>query len=112
MLHLLEKRNAGNSYRGLHMEVGIHIPDDIAEHIRQSQGQNIARYILEAYAIRAYQERTLGESQLRRLLGFETRDELGNFWRCIMSTVTIPWKTCSGIATLSARWACNARRRG
>lgn len=62
------------------MEVGIHIPDDIAEHIRQSQGQNIARYILEAYAIRAYQERTLGESQLRRLLGFETRDELEEFF--------------------------------
>lgn len=61
------------------MEVGIHIPDDIAEHIRQSQGQNIARYILEAYAIRTYQERTLGESQLRRLLGFETRDELEEF---------------------------------
>jgi hypothetical protein len=35
---------------------------------------------LEEYAIRAYQERTLGESHLRRLLGFETRDELEEFF--------------------------------
>jgi hypothetical protein len=61
------------------MEVGISIPDDIVEHMRQAQGQDIARHILEAYAIRAYQERTLGESQIRRLLGFATRDELEAF---------------------------------
>jgi vacuolar-type H+-ATPase subunit C/Vma6 len=37
------------------------------------------RHILEEYAIRAYQESTLGESQLRRLLDFETRDEFEDF---------------------------------
>ena len=58
------------------MEVGLHIPDDIAEDIRKIDGQDIGRHILEEYAIRAYQERTLGESQLRRLLDFDTRDEL------------------------------------
>ena len=61
------------------MEVGLYIPDDIAEQMRQVHGQDPARHILEQYAIRAYQERTLGESQLRRLLGFATRDELEDF---------------------------------
>ena len=62
------------------MEVALHIPDDIAKQMRQVHGQDIARHILEEYAIRAYQERTLGESHLRRLLGFETRDELEEFF--------------------------------
>ena len=61
------------------MEVDLHIPDDVAEHIRHVHGQDIARHILEEYAIRAYQERILGESHLRRLLGFATRDELEDF---------------------------------
>ena len=61
------------------MEVELHIPDDIAEQMQQANGQDIARHILEAYAIRAYQERTLGESLLRRLLGFATRHELEDF---------------------------------
>jgi hypothetical protein len=61
------------------MEVGLYIPDDVAEQMRQTTGQDIARHILEAYALRAYQERTLGESQLRRLLGFATRDEFEDF---------------------------------
>jgi Uncharacterised protein family (UPF0175) len=62
------------------MEVALHIPDDVAKQMRQVNGQDIARHILEEYAIRAYQERTLGESHLRRLLGFETRDELEEFF--------------------------------
>jgi hypothetical protein len=48
------------------MEVALHIPDDVAQQMRQVNGQDIARHILEEYAIRAYQERTLGESHLRR----------------------------------------------
>ena len=40
------------------MDVGLHIPDDIAEQMRQVNGHDIARHILEEYAIRAYQERT------------------------------------------------------
>jgi hypothetical protein len=61
------------------MEVGLHIPDDVAEQMRQATGPDIARHILEEYAIRAYQERMLGESQLRRLLDFDTRDEFEAF---------------------------------
>ena len=62
------------------MEVALHIPDDVAQQMQQANGQEIARHILEEYAIRAYQERTLGESHLRRLLGFATRDELEEFF--------------------------------
>lgn len=61
------------------MNVDLHIPDDVAAQIRQATGQDIARHILEEYAIRAYQEQTLGESQLRRLLSFDTRDEFEDF---------------------------------
>jgi hypothetical protein len=61
------------------MEVGLYIPDDVAEQMRQATGPDIARHILEEYAIRAYQEQTLGESQLRRLLDFDTRDEFEAF---------------------------------
>lgn len=69
------------SYKGPHMEIGIHIPDDIVVHMWRGQGQDVvARHILEEYAIRAYQERTLGESQIRRLLGLETRDDLEEFF--------------------------------
>ena len=61
------------------MDIGLHIPDDIAEDIRKANGQDIARHILEAYVIQAHQQRELGTAQLRRLLGFETRYELEDF---------------------------------
>lgn len=61
------------------MEIGLHIPDDIAEDIRKVNGRDIARHILEAYVIQAYQQRELGTAQLRRLLGFETRYEFEEF---------------------------------
>jgi len=61
------------------MEISIHIPDDIAEEIRKTNGQDIARHVLEAYVIQAYQQRELGTTPLRRLLGFETRYEFEDF---------------------------------
>lgn len=61
------------------MQIALHIPDDVAEWIQLADGQDIARHILEAYAIHAYQTRMLSEAQLRRLLGFETRYELDDF---------------------------------
>ena len=61
------------------MEIVLHIPDDIVEAIRKANGQDIARHILEAYVIQAYQQRELGTAHLRRLLGLETRDEFADF---------------------------------
>jgi predicted transcriptional regulator len=37
------------------MQVTIEVPDDIAERMRQANGQDVARHILEAYALWAYQ---------------------------------------------------------
>ena len=61
------------------MEIILHIPDDIAADIRKANGQDIARHILEAYAMQAYRQRELGTAHLRRLLGFETRYEFEDF---------------------------------
>ena len=61
------------------MQVTIEVPDDIAEQMRQANGQDVARHILEAYALWAYQAGEIGGGQLRRLLGFETRDEVDQF---------------------------------
>ena len=61
------------------MEIGLHIPDEIAEDIRKARGPDIALHILEAYVIQAYQQRELGTAQLRRLLGFDTRYEFEDF---------------------------------
>ena len=61
------------------MEIVLHIPDDVAEDIRKANGPDIGQHILEAYVMQAYQQRALGTAQLRRLLGFETRDEFEDF---------------------------------
>jgi len=55
------------------MEVGIHLPDDIAQQLQEKWGDDIPRRVLESIALDGYRVRILGESQLRRLLGFETR---------------------------------------
>jgi Uncharacterised protein family (UPF0175) len=61
------------------MEIVLHIPDDIAADIRKAKGQDIARHILEAYVIQAYQQQELGTAHLRHLLSFETSDEFEDF---------------------------------
>ena len=61
------------------MQVTIEVPDDIAEQMRQANSQDVARHILEAYALWAYQTGEIGGGQLRRLLGFATRDEVDQF---------------------------------
>ena len=58
------------------MEVAIHLPDDIAHRLQEKWGQDIPRHVLESVALECFRERILGESQLRRLLGFETRFEV------------------------------------
>jgi len=54
------------------MEVVIHIPDDIAQHL-QAQCGDVARYVLECVACTWYRSGTLNEEQLQRLLGYDTR---------------------------------------
>jgi Uncharacterised protein family (UPF0175) len=53
------------------MEVVIHIPDDIAQHLQAQRG-DIARYVLECVACAGYRDGVLNEEHLQRLLGYDT----------------------------------------
>jgi len=61
------------------MKVTIHLPDDIAHRIQEKWGHDIPRHVLESVALECFRERLLGESQLRQLLGFETRFKVHAF---------------------------------
>jgi len=61
------------------MEVTIHLPDDIAHRLQEKWGHDIPRHVLESVALECFRQRLLGESQLRKLLGFETRFEVHAF---------------------------------
>jgi hypothetical protein len=54
------------------MEVAIHLPDDIAQHV-QAQWEDVPRHVLESLALAWYQSGELNEEQVRRLLGYNTR---------------------------------------
>ena len=54
------------------MEVTISLPEDISAALKE-QWDNVPRRSLEAIAVEAYRTGALTESQVRRLLGFETR---------------------------------------
>jgi Uncharacterised protein family (UPF0175) len=60
------------------MEIAIHLPDDIAQRLQAKWG-DVSRRALEELVLEGYQARILGESDIRRLLGFETRFEVHEF---------------------------------
>jgi hypothetical protein len=60
------------------MQVTVEIPDDLAQRLTPSGGDP-ARATLEAVAIEGYRSAALTAYQTRRLLGFETRNELDGF---------------------------------
>ena len=57
------------------MVVTLHLPDDISQSLVGQWG-DVPRHALEALAVEGYRTGALNESQLRRLLGFETRFEV------------------------------------
>ncbi len=59
------------------MHIALDIPDDIRGVV--APGQDPARAVLEAMALEGYRSKRLGESAVRRLLGFETRMEVHQF---------------------------------
>jgi hypothetical protein len=59
------------------MELTIHIPDLLAR--LMIPGENPSRRVLEALAVDEYKLGHLTTAELRRLLGFETRDALDGF---------------------------------
>jgi predicted HTH domain antitoxin len=54
------------------MRVTIQLPDDISAALEE-QWDDVPRRSLEAIAVEAYRTGALTESQVRRLLGFESR---------------------------------------
>jgi hypothetical protein len=64
--------------RLINMTVTVQIPDDLAQRIR-AQGGDLSRHILEVLALEEYRCGHLTKPELRRLLGFETRQALDGF---------------------------------
>lgn len=59
------------------MDVTVQIPDDIAS--RMGAGGDLPRRALEALAAEEYRHGRLTKPDLRRLLGFETGDQVDEF---------------------------------
>ena len=57
------------------MHVTIDLPEDIAEALK-GEWKDVSQRSLEAIAVEAYRTGVLHESQVRRLLGFETRQQV------------------------------------
>jgi len=60
------------------MRVTVDIPDDVAERLRAAGG-DLSRRALEAFALEEFKRGQLSKPELRRLLGFATRDSLDGF---------------------------------
>lgn len=57
------------------MDVTIRLPQDISESLAGQWG-DVPRHALEAIAVEGYRTNALTETQVRRLLGLETRFEV------------------------------------
>jgi hypothetical protein len=60
------------------MQVNIELPEDVSQALQEHWG-DVSRHILEAIALEGYRSGALAESQVRRLLGFETRMDVHAF---------------------------------
>ena len=60
------------------MQVNIELPEDVSRALRERWG-DVSRRTLEAIALEGYRSGALSESQVRRLLGFETRMDVHAF---------------------------------
>jgi hypothetical protein len=60
------------------MQLTVEIPDDVAERLKAA-GADLSRRALEAFALEEFKQGQLTKPELRRLLGFATRDALDGF---------------------------------
>jgi hypothetical protein len=60
------------------MQITLELPEDIVQELR-SKWKDLPRAALESLALEAYRSQALTASQLRRLLGFETRMQVDAF---------------------------------
>jgi Uncharacterised protein family (UPF0175) len=54
------------------MQLTITLPEDVTESLRETWG-DVSRHALEALAVEGYRTGALTETQVKRLLNFETR---------------------------------------
>jgi hypothetical protein len=62
------------------MQLAIELPEEIAEGLR-AKWKDLPRHALEAVALEGYRSGALTESQVRRVLGFQTRWQVNSFLR-------------------------------
>ena len=60
------------------MSVSIELPEDVSRAL-EAKWHDVPRRTLEALAAEGYREGILSESQLRRMLGYESRIEVHEF---------------------------------
>jgi len=60
--------------------ITIKIPEDIARSLQEKCG-DLSQYTIELLAIEGYRTRTLSITQVRRMLGFQTRMEVDAFFK-------------------------------
>ena len=59
--------------------ITLELPEDVAQTLSAQSGRDPGREALEAIALEGYRSRRLTPSQVRRMLGFETRMRLHDF---------------------------------
>ncbi|MGD0364593.1 MAG: UPF0175 family protein [Bryobacteraceae bacterium] len=62
------------------MNLTMEIPDDVAQRLQEAGG-NVPRRALEALVAGEYRQGHLTKPDLRRVLGFETGDQIDSFLR-------------------------------
>ncbi len=62
------------------MQLAIELPEEISEELR-AKWKDLPRLGLEAIAVEGYRSGALTESQVRRMLGFESRVQVNAFLR-------------------------------
>jgi hypothetical protein len=60
------------------VQIMLDVPEDILKALG-GKPENVSRAVLELLAIDGYRSRLLSETQVRRLLGFETRYQVHGF---------------------------------
>jgi hypothetical protein len=64
----------------MNTNITIKIPEDIAGCLQEKCG-DLSQYTIELLAIEGYRTRTLSITQVRRMLGFQTRIEVDAFFK-------------------------------
>jgi hypothetical protein len=90
------------------MEVRIQIPDDVAAQI-QSNGGDLPRSVLEAYALEGFKSGQLSAYQVQEILGFQTPMEVDGFLKSHAVYLDYTEETLEEDLATSRRVSCQFR---